>query len=172
MLLPYILSPSVCVCVLEWFSFLARRLLLTVSILYVGPSIMHFRESELDFELLESRREKMMLCCRHRHHHRRHHRRLSSSFVYSDRPRTFSLSFSQRLKKRKENQRNRDVWPFRSSVLHQTEHFGTNNNYINQLMYFEYSAFPSPHPFAIVMLNLYWACIASQRLALRHHRSE
>jgi hypothetical protein len=40
----------------------------------------HFRESELDFELLESRREKMMfLGCRHRHHHRRHHRRLLSS---------------------------------------------------------------------------------------------
>jgi hypothetical protein len=50
--------------------------------IYVGR-IMRFRESELDFELLESRREEeeeddvLSRCRRHRgHHHRRHHRRL------------------------------------------------------------------------------------------------
>jgi hypothetical protein len=45
--------------------------------IYVGR-IMRFRESELDFELLESRREEEEddVLSRCRHHHRRHHHRL------------------------------------------------------------------------------------------------
>lgn len=44
--------------------------------IYVGR-IMRFRESELDFELLESRREEEDdVLSRCRHHHRRHHHRL------------------------------------------------------------------------------------------------